>query len=885
MANVKETKSSLIFENSFAEITISKKDALVEKIIDKKTNKDINGEKTYFFSLLTGSFDNNEEVVPSALTLKGDVITVDTPIGSFDVRCEEKDSYFTFELISSLSEASYKALLAHARYNYDYKDKSNTGAVGIAITYWADPSFYPDAKSLETKAEVTRTLRDKGAKYALIIAPINEQKDIIKEVSLTIDKNTGIVSKIGGAWGRDSRLNFGNYSLQYSTERNYIKNNVDTFKEMSIDQLDFHQGNGTFRQGDFHHYHYENHAEFKKYVSDVLEENGMSAGLHTYSFYLAYNCSPYLSNPKWQKQLGCIGEYTVAEDIGEDDKFIKIEEPTSAIYANRGFNARNSPFILVGEEIMYFVITENGLQIDARGCVGTKKVAHKKGEKIRHIDGKYAGLAPIPGSELYLEIAKETAKAYNEGGFKMIYLDALDGVRAHVGKGEQWYYYAMFVCEILKYCNSDPLIEFSDFTPSLWGARGRIGAYDFPTRNYKYFNKFHSNDNEKYIDRYSAPTLGWYDFYPQQGDYPGNFACKYQHTDDIDFMGTLAVAYDYSSVSNGIGKGALTRYKALRRNMSLYKKYDDLRKAEYFSSDIREKLANGKFEYQLKEKRGKRYVFVEKSYQPKRLFDLSDPERNTAEFKNPFGPQMPSVRIEASLSTAGQNPQVLLPLDENKELTSQNLKCMFGTEINIKDRLALKVRVCGNGKKGGAVAISFHSWSVSDPGRIMYYIDTDFKGWREFVLVEAHNGERLDLPLHQPVVKETTIFWQVHRAAHNADRLKGIEIETVGDMTGVKMSSITVYEHTYEILKNPTVKIGEGSLMFECELMSSDFIEFDGENAKVVDRFGNEKPIWFKAENFKAPRGKFKASLEARALNRTTPQAKFTLGFTGKEVK
>ena len=72
--------------------------------------------------------------------------------------------------------------------------------------------------------------------------------------------------------------------------------------------------------------------------------------------------------------------------------------------------------------------------------------------------------------------------------------------------------------------------------------------------------------------------------------------------------------------------------------------------------------------------------------------------------------------------------------------------------------------------------------------------------------------------------------------------------------------------------------------MFECELLSSDFIEFDGEHAKVVDRYGNEKPIWF-TSTLKAPRGKFKATLTARALNRTTPRAQLTLGFTGKEIK
>ena len=73
--------------------------------------------------------------------------------------------------------------------------------------------------------------------------------------------------------------------------------------------------------------------------------------------------------------------------------------------------------------------------------------------------------------------------------------------------------------------------------------------------------------------------------------------------------------------------------------------------------------------------------------------------------------------------------------------------------------------------------------------------------------------------------------------------------------------------------------------MFECELKSSDYIEFDGKEAKVYDRYGNEKTIWFNSENFKAPRGKFKATLTARALNRGVARAKLTFGFTGKEVK
>lgn len=52
-----------------------------------------------------------------------------------------------------------------------------------------------------------------------------------------------------------------------------------------------------------------------------------------------------------------------------------------------------------------------------------------------------------------------------------------------------------------------------------------------------------------------------------------------------------------------------------------------------------------------------------------------------------------------------------------------------------------------------------------------------------------------------------------------------------------------------------------------------------------VDRYGNERSIWFKSEGLKAPRGKFNASLTAKALNKGTPGAILTLGFSGKELK
>ena len=875
MHRIFEEGESIVLENTHAVIRVAKRDATLQEVLDKKTGQSLLGERTAFFSLHT----RENEIAVTGLSLVGDRITLSSACGNIEIAVEAYDEYFTFELKTALPEGVFRAYIAHAKYQYDPKNKENTGAVAIAMTIWMNPTYYPDAKSLETRGEVLAHTGSIGAKLGLIVAPIRLQRDIIKTASLTIDKSRGICSKTGGAWGRDSRENFSNYTIQYESSPEFIRDNLDYFDFIGVGQVDFHQGAATFRQGDFKFMRYENGAEFKKNVSDVLATRGITAGLHTYSFYISYGCAPILSLPKNQKQLKVMASFTLAEDISPDDLAIPTLESVEKVSLNRGFCVTNSPFLLIDEELIEFTKDKDGLRATRRGCAGTVPAKHGRGSTVKHLEGHYHGLVPVFGSELFYEVARNTARAYNEGGFRMIYLDALDGIHYHCERGvDDWFYMAAFVAEVLKYCETDPVLEGATFGPSMYAARGRIGAWDTPYRGYKLWNEKHAKANLDFIDRYSAPILGWYHFYPMTDAYPGNEHTKYHHTDSIEHLGALAVMYDYSNVFNGIGKAAVARYAGLRRNIALYKKYDALRRAQVFSEEYRQKLIDSPYEVHLKEKRGGKYCFVEKKYEIAKLYDLSDSARNTKEFKNPFGAQVPFIRIEAMLSTAKQNPIVLLPLDETKELAVQGLTVNYGGEINLSDHLAKTVRVLGNGKEG-RIAIKTRCATNSEHGFGEYIIDTDFEGWREFILIESDNGERCD---HGFEKKEG--IYAIHRSSLNHDRTTSLSVETEGDTSGVRMSSILAYEHTYEVLKNPTVVIGDTSVMFECELLSSDFIEFDGETAKVIDRYGNEKPIFF-TSTLRAPRGKFKASLTARALNRTTPRARLTIGFTGKEIK
>lgn len=880
MIGLSKTNDSIILQNAHVRIELSCKDATVLQVVDLATGKDIRGEATPFFTVAQ---QDDTLIVPTGISLEGDVISVQTPVGAFSVKVDADEDYFIFTLATPLPADAYKCFLGYAKYDYDFKNKENTGAIGITMTYWVNPVFWPDAKSLETRGEVIAHLRDVDAKYALIIAPIVKQKDIIKKVCCLIDPKVGLVSKIGGAWGRDYRPNFGNYLIDWESSREYIDATLPSYKAGGIDQVDFHQYEGNFRQGDFKFERYPSAAEFKKNVSDVLAKEGIQVGLHTYSFYMRYDCDAILAEPKWQQQLGILETLTLAEDISADADFLPTVESAECITTDYGFQSRTTPFILVGEEIIKFQNDPNGFKVAERGWAGTKAVVHKAGEKIKHIDGYYRVIAPVPGSELYLQIARNTAKAYNEGGFGMIYLDALDGIRRHCQPDEIWYYAAMFICEILQNCENEPIIEYSFFQPAFWAARGRVGAYDYPHRGYKDFFKIHAKDNLNYIDRYSAPTMGWHNFFPFIEGHPGNENAKYHFADEIEFLGSLAVMYDYGMVHTTTIPEFMDKYAGLRRNVAIYRKYDDLRKAGYFSEALRQKLIDGQWEYHLKEKEAGEFVFEEKDFQKIKLHDLTDSGRNTAKFNNPFGEQVPFIRIVSMLSSAGKNPVVLLPLDENKDLTEQNLLCDHGA-MDLNQQLARQVRVLGNGKAGGAIGIRSQLAHVpSSRGYILHVIDTDFEGWRDFTLVETDTAERPDLPFDDE--GKAVSIYATYRSEMNNRVLDQTDIMTTGDVSGVRMSSVVACDSAYEILKDPIVRVGETEIKFICELMSTDYLEFDGKTAKVIDRYGNEKVVYYETKNMvTAPAGAFTAELVSKGLNGNVARAELTLGFTGAEI-
>jgi len=510
---------------------------------------------------------------------------------------------------------------------------------------------------------------------------------------------------------------------------------------------------------------------------------------------------------------------------------------------NCTFFSHNSPYVLIDNEIIKINIGDEGFIDCTRGDCGTIKSKHPKGSKIKKIGGCFNMFVPVPGSELFYQIARNIATAYNDGGFSMIYVDAIDGMGNHTKDTE--YYDAKFIHEIVRNCVKPPVIEYSAMCPSLWYARGRAGAYDVGRRGYKTFYDLHIEDNKKFMDRYYTTTLGWHHFCWMGDDCPPNYATKYQFSDDVEYLGTKAIAYNCSIALFDIFD-SFRDYDGLFRNMELYALFNDLRKQNYFTTEVREKLKTG--EYILK-KIGGEYVFFERVYQTSPC--------------NPFEPQIPFIRIEAMQSTNFEAPISLLQPPQ--------------TPIDFTKHLALCARIFGNNSSDVISVRLSSSVDSAYHGVAEYLIPLDFAGWRDVAVTELHNGERTDLVFDIPK-KES--FYSYYHAMPNFAKIDKIVIAKSGDCDGVIIENISMCRHTSETVHKLTLNINGHNLEINHPISSSDYMEYSDGVVYHYDPKGKQTQVKI-IDELKKIDGKFNFSIES-----DNPNARFktTFGFTGNKI-
>ncbi|MBI4607221.1 MAG: hypothetical protein HY721_35095, partial [Planctomycetes bacterium] len=291
-----------------------------------------------------------------------------------------------------------------------------------------------------------------GACAAVVACPPGLLRDVLKEVVAASPDLPR--SPVGGAWALDAEIGRGSYLFNFGGLSEKTADAwIEVARKTGMNQIDFH-GGSSFRFGDCRpnpETYPEGFASLKA-VIDRLHAAGIAAGLHTYAFFMDKRC-PWVT-PVPDPRLGTDAVFTLAEPLAADATAARVVEPTSGVSAVTGFFVRNSVTLRIDEEL----ITYSGASKEppyaftglVRGALGTRAAPHAAGLPVHHLKECFGLFTPGGDSTLLEEVAAKTAEAFNECGFDMMYMDALDGEDILGGPEWGWHYGSKFVFEVWK---------------------------------------------------------------------------------------------------------------------------------------------------------------------------------------------------------------------------------------------------------------------------------------------------------------------------------------------------------------------------------------------------------------------------------------------------
>ena len=247
---------------------------------------------------------------------------------------------------------------------------------------------------------------------------------------------------------------------------------------------------------------------------------------------------------------------------------------------------------------------------------------------------------------------------------------------------------------MLKYAEKPPILEYSTMFP-ICGARSRMGALDIPTRGYKTYIDLHCDLNDQQAhSRYLPSQLGWLSLFPPSmfsDDLP-NYQVRYLFSDDVDYIGIKSIAYNSGlSYEGSVDQAIIERFPILSKYSERMHQYELLRKTNYFSDEVKEKLKARGADYSLVKDSTGQWVFINKKYDKTKIFTLKD-GRNSFITNNPYSPQKPGLRIEALYSAEDYESEKainLITFDEEKDMKEQPMEVSFlDKPLNLKENLS-----------------------------------------------------------------------------------------------------------------------------------------------------------------------------------------------------
>ncbi|MCL5006460.1 MAG: hypothetical protein M1404_07970 [Acidobacteria bacterium] len=705
-----------------------------------------------------------------------------------------------------------------------------------------------------------------GAKVTVIGCPQARLRQVLKEAVLAAPELPH--SPLGGPWALDAPINRGSYLFNFDgMPGQTVGEWVALAQKLGFTQIDFNGGKA-FRFGDCrpNPQIYPHGMASLKAVIDKLHQTGIKAGLHTYSFFIDKTC-PWVT-PVPDPRLAKDAVFTLAKRLSADATSVPVEEPTTAMSTTTGFFVRNSVTLQIDDElIIYRAIRKQPPYafLDCeRGAYGTAAAPHLPGAKVGHLKECFGLFVPDAESTLFPEVAGKTADTFNECGFDMIYLDALDGEDVLEGAEYGWYYGSKFVYEIWKRLKRPALMEMSTFQHHLWCVRSRMGAWDHPRRGYKKFIDIHCEANKDLAKIFLPAQLGWWAVHTWIGP-----EAEPTFADDIEYLCGKALATDSGLSLMGVNPQNFPQKPAFRRLAHIFKTYESLRQANYFAASIKEKVRMPGAEFTLIKDRAGKWRFYPVQYAKHKVEGI-DGWSNVWKTRNKYGRQPVQLRIEAltsaepydspgnttlvdfaSLTDFNQrkfaagitadlqiSPMRLEGAETTARYTASNgnssrraswakIGKIFSPTLDIGTRQGLGVWVHGDAQ-GEILNLQLRSPRHISTGIGEHYVIIDFDGWRYFELIEPEGSRYSDYvwPYGDPI----SIYRESVNYAHVESLGLWLNNLPPHRQVACSLGPIKALPLVKAKLRNPALTIGDRTITFPTEIETGCYLEFLSES-------------------------------------------------------
>ncbi len=813
-----------------------------------------NGQNLQFTSALSGQnrianspcavITNNDHTVVNAsgVSLCGDVLEIrfsDCTTAEVLVTCCEE--YLTFTL-KSVSRENFLSI-SFVNILLDDNSEDYHGCL-VGMTLNTHMQEHPGNNKLLRASSYPHiglfsTIRSAyPSKAAIIGTPKELLRDIERCVIKEIPKGELPLSYKGGPYADlAAKEAQGTYSILFETvTKDNVEDVIDSMRRFCITQITLHHY-GHYVQGDFHFdkNKYPNGMSDFKHIIDLFHEAGFLVGLQTYSFFLVPESSYVTPIP--HRDLDTLREFTLKDDISVSDTTINVCESTEGMTPEEGYTFVNSPYLWIDDELICFTkVKDRVFSSCKRGAYGTTPSAHKKGALVRQLKQYFFLPVARAGSELFYEIARNTARFYNECGADFFYLDALDGAFILDGEDYVWYHAADFMREMFQYLERDPIFDccYNPQYTSSWFARSRYGAVDVSLCAHRQYIDAHVKYNLETASRMNVtPELGWIDLYPKFSPKEDLWQNEPLFAEDLEYI--CAKAY-----ATGASLAFLEGFHQLKNLLcsavycNILQKYDSFRKTSVPSAVTQNYL-----------KEPENAAILDGNTLYKAKYAIGTIEQNGYSFSvsNPFQEQVPSFRIEALCAAESYNDPAavtLCELNENQPIKNQCFR--FEKPIDSKGNRGLGVWCCGD-NSGAIVCIALRNFTAGSQRCGEHFIHINFSGWRYFAFYENQNGTLPANDWPRKELKYTTYtelqkFYHYYRPNLDYSAIDGVDIRVKGS-GNILLKSIRLVPHRKTVWHNPKIKCASSEIQFYTDLHAEQILCFDGESCKVTDSLGN----------------------------------------------